>query len=69
MRGSDKGSGELFSYVDLEKRIRLDHPLRSIRRLTDPALEALSADFAALYSGTGRPSIAPEKLLRVKGVV
>lgn len=64
MRGSDKGSGELFSYVDLEKRVRLDHPLRSIRRLTDPALEALSADFAALYSGTGRPSIAPEKLLR-----
>src|SRR5271169_750989 len=64
MRGLDKRSGELFSYVDLEQRIRLDHPLRAIRVLTDTALEALSGDFAALYSGLGRPSIAPEMLLR-----
>ena len=64
MRGSDKRSGELFSYVNLEKRIRQDHPLRAIRLLTDTALAALSGDFAALYSGTGRPSIAPELLLR-----
>jgi len=64
MRGSDKRSGELFSYVNLEKRIRQDHPLRAIRLLTDIALAALSGDFAALYSGTGRPSIAPELLLR-----
>ncbi len=64
MRGSDERSGELFSYVDLEKRVRADHPLRAIRVLTDSALEALSGDFAALYSGLGRPSIAPEMLLR-----
>src|SRR6267378_3491059 len=64
MRGSNQRSGELFSYVDLEKRVRLDHPLRAIRVLTDSALEALSGDFAALYSGMGRPSIAPEMLLR-----
>ena len=64
MRGSDERSGELFSYVDLEKRVRSDHPLRTIRSLTDAALQALSGDFAALYSGTGRPSIPPEKLLR-----
>jgi transposase len=64
MRGSDKRSGELFSYVDLEKRVRADHPLRAIRSLTDASLETLSGDFAALYSGTGRPSIPPEKLLR-----
>ena len=64
MRGSDQRSGELFSYVDLEKRVRLDHPLRAIRVLTDSALEALSGDFATLYSGLGRPSIAPEMLLR-----
>ena len=64
MRGSDKGSGELFSYVDLEERVRKDHPLRPIRLLTDEALASLSADFAALYSGMGRPSIAPEMLLR-----
>jgi transposase len=54
----------LFSYVDLEQRIRLDHPLRAIRALTDTALAMLSGDFAALYSGMGRPSIAPEMLLR-----
>jgi len=64
MRGSDDRSGELFSYVDLEKRVRVDHPLRAIRSLTDGALEALSGEFGALYSGTGRPSIPPEKLLR-----
>jgi len=64
MRGSDKRPGKLFSYVDLEQRVRSDHPLRAIRALTDTALEALSGDFAALYSGLGRPSIAPEMLLR-----
>jgi transposase len=64
MRGSDKRPGELFSYVDLERRVRQDHPLRVIRSLTEAALEALSGDFAALYSGLGRPSIPPEMLLR-----
>jgi transposase len=64
MRGFDDRTGELFSYVDLEKRVRADHPLRAIRSLTDDALATLTADFAALYSGMGRPSIAPEMLLR-----
>ena len=64
MRGSDRRSGELFSYVDLEARVRGDHPLRSIRRLVDAALQGLSEDFSALYSGLGRPSIPPEMLLR-----
>lgn len=64
MRGADKRSGELFSYVDLEKRVRMDHPLRPIRELANTALSALSGDFAALYSRTGRPSIPPEMLLR-----
>jgi transposase len=64
MRGSDRRSGALFSYVDLESRIRRDHPLRSIRRLVDEALARLSDDFSRLYSGMGRPSIAPEMLLR-----
>ena len=41
MRGADKGSGELFSYVDLEKRVRSDHPLRTIRSLVNEALVAL----------------------------
>src|SRR5438477_5106058 len=64
MRGSDKRSRELFSYVDLEQRVGQDHPLRAIRSLTDGPLEALTADFAALYYGLGRPSIPPEMLLR-----
>ena len=64
MRGTDERSGALFSYVDLEQRVRVDHPLRAVRAVTDAALEALSGDFAALYCGLGRPSIAPEMLLR-----
>src|SRR5476651_1568132 len=64
MRGSDRRSGELFSYIDLEQRVRPDHPLRAIRSLTEAALASLSSDFAGLYSGMGRPSIAPEMLLR-----
>ncbi len=64
MRGSDERSGSLFSYVDLEARVRKDRPLRSIRMVVSEALGAMGADFAALYSRTGRPSIPPEKLLR-----
>ena len=64
MRSTDKRSGELFSYVDLEQRVRTDHPLRAIRTVVREALDALSGEFATLYSGMGRPSIAPEMLLR-----
>ena len=64
MRGSDKRSGSLFSYVDIEARVRRDHPLRTIRELVDTALEELSEAFSGLYSGMGRPSIPPEMLLR-----
>ena len=64
LRGSDESTGALFSYVDLEARVRKDHPLRTIRRLVNAALSALAGEFSALYSGLGRPSIAPEKLLR-----
>jgi transposase len=64
VRGGDERSGELFSYVDLEKRVRADHPLRSIRSIVNEALGALERDFAALYAPVGRPSIPPEKLLR-----
>ena len=64
MRGADRRTGELFSYVDLEARVRGDHPLRAIRAMVNEALAALERDFAALYSPLGRPSIPPEKLLR-----
>ena len=64
MRGGDERSGSLFSYVDLEARVRSDHPLRTIRGIVNEALGALSGDFSAMYSSIGRPSIPPEKLLR-----
>jgi transposase len=64
MRGSDERSGSLFSYVDLEARVRGNHPLRAIREIANAALNDLSREFAALYTEFGRPSIAPERLLR-----
>jgi transposase len=64
MRGEDEQSGSLFSYVDFEARIDQNHPLRMIRMIVNEALAALAGDFSALYSRMGRPSIAPEKLLR-----
>ena len=64
MRGSDERSGSLFSYVDLESRVGKDHPLRTVREIANAALNELSAEFDKLYTDFGRPSIAPEKLLR-----
>ena len=64
MRGNDEQQGAVFSYVSAERRIASDHPLRQIRGMTDAALRELSAEFDALYAAGGRPSIAPEKLLR-----
>src|SRR5205823_90338 len=64
MRGDDPRHDSMFSYVTPEARVRPDHPLRPIRRMTDAALERLSPRFARLYSTTGRPSIPPEQLLR-----
>jgi transposase len=64
MRGDDPRHESMFSYVTPEQRVRADHPLRPIRRMTDVALERLSPRFARLYSTTGRPSIPPEQLLR-----
>ena len=64
MRGGDIRRDGLFSYVQPESRIPENHPLRVIRRVADEALSALDAQFAALYSQNGRPSIPPEQLLR-----
>ena len=64
MRGADEQPGSMFSYVSLEDRVPADHPLRTIRRITDRALERLSPRFGTLYVHFGRPSIPPEKLLR-----
>jgi transposase len=64
MRGADRRTEGLFSYVSCERRVPAAHPLRAILRVADAALVALSADFQQLYALSGRPSIAPEKLLR-----
>ncbi len=64
MRGTDETSGSLFSYVDLEDRIPAKHPLRKIRQIVNDALVSLDPEFDRLYSVEGRPSIAPERLIR-----
>lgn len=64
MRGSDTRTGELFSYVDLEERVPKTHPLRLIRRIVNEVLVGLDREFSELYAAEGRPSIAPERLLR-----
>src|SRR3982075_2532407 len=64
MRGSDERTGELFSYVDLEKRVPAKHPLRLVRSVLNEVLASLDSDFSNAYADSGRPSIAPERLLR-----
>lgn len=64
MRGPDTQQSAMFSYLSPESRVPQDHPLRPIREMVDGGLKALSSLFAELYSSLGRPSIAPEKLLR-----
>src|SRR5213075_3173696 len=64
MRGKDEQQLDVFSYVSPEQRVPQDHPLRPLRVMTDKALRELQPRFNKLYAKTGRPSIAPEKLLR-----
>jgi transposase len=66
MRGQDHQQSDMFSYLSPEQRVRADHPLRAIRAMADLALWSMSARFDEMYSKTGRPSIAPEKLLRAQ---
>ncbi len=56
----------MYSYVSLERRISADHPLRGIRTMVDRGLVPMDALFAAMYGSAGRPSIAPERLLRAQ---
>src|SRR5712691_8449188 len=64
MRGDDQQQGAMYSYLSPEARVPQDHPLRAIRAMVDQVLAELSPEFDRLYARTGRPSIAPEKLLR-----
>src|SRR6266581_4766356 len=66
MRGTDEQQSQIFSYLSPEARVRKDHPLRTIRAMVDEVLARLSPQFAAMYASVGRPSIAPEKLLRAQ---
>ena len=64
MRGDDDLQEGIFSYISPEKRVPADHPLRPIRKMVDEILKEMSPKFSKLYSNVGRPSIAPERLLR-----
>jgi transposase len=64
MRGHDYQQSAMYSYLSPEERVPVNHPLRSIRTMTDRVLKELSRKFNEMYAATGRPSIAPEKLLR-----
>jgi transposase len=64
MRGKDTQQNAMFSYLSPEQRVPADHPLRPIRTMVDVALKGLSRSFGRMYADWGRPSIAPEKLLR-----
>jgi len=66
MRGADEQQSQIFSYLSPEARVRKDHPLRAIRVMVDEALAQMSGCFDAMYADVGRPSIAPEKLLRAQ---
>src|ERR1700722_19221787 len=64
MGGAGRTQEGMLSYVSLEQRVAADHPLRAVRRLTDAVLGTLSPGFDELYAASGRPSIAPEYILR-----
>jgi transposase len=64
MRGDDNLQEGMYSYISPEKRVPADHPLRPIRKIVDEILKEMSPKFQKLYSDVGRPSIAPERLLR-----
>ena len=64
MRGTDKQQSQMFSYISPEERVPKNHPLRKIRAMVEQALKEMDGRFEEMYAPTGRPSIAPEKLIR-----
>jgi transposase len=64
MRGDERVQEGMFSYISLEQRVPQDHPLRAVRKLRMRCFLTLSPEFDALYAASGRPSIAPEYILR-----
>lgn len=66
MRGEAEQQGAMFSYMTMEQRVPADHPIRAMRAMVDEALGQMDATFSAMYAKRGRPSIAPERLLRAQ---
>jgi len=66
MRGIERQQSHMFSYLSPDARVSKDHPLRAIPSLVDEVLRGLSPQFDGMYAREGRPSIAPEKLLRAQ---
>ena len=64
MRGADSKQEGMFSYVSPESRIPTNHPLRPTRAIVAEALAQMDRKLESLYSQNGRPSIAPERLIR-----
>ena len=64
MRGKRESQPPMFFVIDVEKRVRADHPLRPIGKMVDEELAVMSERFDQLYSATGRPSVPPERLLK-----
>ena len=64
MRGRRDPQPSLFYAIDVEARIRSDHPLRPIKAAVDRVLAGLSDRFDAAYSDTGRPGVPPERLIK-----
>lgn len=64
MRTQDHTQDDLFCAKTLEQLVPCDHRLRRLRPLVDEAMGELQPQFRKMYSHTGRPSIAPERLLR-----
>jgi len=59
--GGDNRTGELFSYADLEARVRRDHPLRAILTIVKEALSALEREFLVAHCKlhvSARPYVA-----------
>src|SRR4029450_7256552 len=64
MRGDDERQASVWSYVPLEQRVPADHPLRAMGAVVDEGGRELSPQVNRRYATVGRPSIAPERLLR-----
>lgn len=64
MRGHVDPQAMMFSYFSPESRVPAAHPLRPIKAHADKVLRSMSRDFDELYAIDGRPSIAPERLLK-----